>query len=236
MEYRYGKNDNYEDYASGRVLYQYKGITNFPVRLACEIFGRCLSYTRKETGICIYDCCCGGAYMLTVLGFLNARVIDHIIASDISQHAIEVSRANLELLTLSGMDKRLNQIRELKDQYQKVSHAEAEISAVRLRKQIENEKIEITVFQADALSGLRLEVIPDIILTDVPYGDLVSWQGAEDGSVNQLLDHIYPLCGRDTIIGICMDKSQKNTNPKFRRLERQQIGKRRFEILCKIDG
>lgn len=233
MEYRYGKNDSYEDYASGRVLYQYKGITNFPARLAQEIFGRCLSYTGKENGISIYDCCCGGAYMLTVLGFLNAKVIDRIIGSDISQQAVEVSRANLELLTLRGMDKRLNQIREMKNLYQKASHTEAEISALGLRTLIENKKIETNVFQADALSGLSLDVVPDIILTDVPYGDLVSWQGAEDGSVNQLLEQLYPLCGRDTIIGICMDKSQKNTNPKFRRLERQQIGKRRFEILSR---
>jgi hypothetical protein len=236
MEYLYGKNDNYEDYASGRVLYQNKGITNFPARLAQEIFGRCLSYAHKKSDLCIYDCCCGGAYMLTVLGFLNAKVIDRIIGSDISQQAVEVSKANLELLTLRGMDKRLNQIRELKNQYQKASHTEAEVSAERLRKLIENEIIETAVFHADALMERTLEVIPDLILTDVPYGDLVSWQGTEAGSVNQLLDYLYPLCGKDTIIGICMDKSQKNTNPKFKRLEKQQIGKRRFEILSKIDS
>ena len=33
MEYRYGKNANYEDFSSGRVLYHIKGMTNFP-RLA----------------------------------------------------------------------------------------------------------------------------------------------------------------------------------------------------------
>lgn len=34
MEYKYGKNDNYEIFSAGRVLYNVKGMTNFPVRLA----------------------------------------------------------------------------------------------------------------------------------------------------------------------------------------------------------
>lgn len=37
MEYLYCKNENYEDYSSGRVLYGGKGIPNFPVRLINEI-------------------------------------------------------------------------------------------------------------------------------------------------------------------------------------------------------
>jgi hypothetical protein len=48
MEYKYGKNLNYEDFSSGRVLYHKKGVTNFPIRLASEIFGRCLQYTDKD--------------------------------------------------------------------------------------------------------------------------------------------------------------------------------------------
>lgn len=32
---------NYEDFVSGRVLYNRKGATAFPVRLASEIFQRC---------------------------------------------------------------------------------------------------------------------------------------------------------------------------------------------------
>ena len=40
MEYLYSKNDNYEDFSSGHVIYGGKGIPNFPVRLLNEIFGR----------------------------------------------------------------------------------------------------------------------------------------------------------------------------------------------------
>lgn len=37
MEYLYCKNENFEDYSSGRVLHGGKGIPNFPVRLINEI-------------------------------------------------------------------------------------------------------------------------------------------------------------------------------------------------------
>ena len=59
MEYKYTKNDNYEDFASGRVLYHVGGEPTFPVRLALEIYERCLLYSNKKTEISLYDCCCG---------------------------------------------------------------------------------------------------------------------------------------------------------------------------------
>ncbi len=234
MEYRYGKNMNYDDFASGRVFYHVKGITNFPARLAQEIFGRCLEYTKKKENLCIYDCCCGGAYMLTVLGFMNAGVISRITGSDINPDAVGVARRNLELLQVGGMDNRIKEIRKLAATYGKQSHEEAEQSCLRLRRLIENYEISTDTFIANALEGLSLDRVPDIIITDVPYGDLVTWEGSESGSVNRLLDNLYNMCGSDTVIGICMDKSQKNTHGQFRRLERQQLGKRRFEILKKV--
>ncbi len=233
MEYKYCKSDNFEDYASGRVLYNGKGITNFPARLAGEIFGRCLEYTEKKHNISVYDCCCGGGYMLTVLGFMNADILSELTGSDISPYAVDIAQSNLELLKADGMDKRIGQIRELAGLYGKKSHKEAEQSAIRLRKLIEGKDIRINTFAANALNCPELDKVPDIIITDVPYGELVSWEGATDGSVDRLLESLYGICGNHTIIGICMDKSQKNTSDKFKRLEKQQVGKRKFEILRK---
>jgi hypothetical protein len=39
MEYKYAENHNYEHFSSGRVLYHAKGVPNFPVRLANELYG-----------------------------------------------------------------------------------------------------------------------------------------------------------------------------------------------------
>ena len=90
MEYKYCKNNNYEDFSSGRVLYGAKGIPNFPVRLLYEIYGYSKSYLEKKEDIVIYDPCCGAAYALTVLGFFYNSEIKKIYGSDIDASMILV--------------------------------------------------------------------------------------------------------------------------------------------------
>jgi len=230
MEYRYGKNDNYEDFSSGRVLYNIKGMTNFPVRLAQEIYGRCLRYSAKKNNICLYDCCCGGGYLLTALGFLNQDTIGSIIGSDINSEVLKIAEKNLSLLSREGMDRRIFEIDQMIESYQKQSHIQARESAIKLRGLLKND-IEYKIFQCDALGHINLEIKPDIIITDVPYGNLAVWEGNQENVIDKLLDSLYEICYSGTVIGLCMDKKQKISSSKFIRLEKQQIGKRKFEIL-----
>lgn len=232
MEYRYGKNDNYEDFASGRVLYHGSGMTNFPVRLAQEIYGRCLQYSPKKKDICLYDCCCGGGYLLTVLGFLNQDSLVKIIGSDINPELLEIAKKNLSLLSKEGINERIIEIEQMIANYQKQSHMEAKNSALRLKGMLKT-NIEVEVFQSDALREINLKIKPDLIITDVPYGNMVDWQGNQKNVIDKLLDSLFKICSSETIIGLCMNKKQKITNKKFIRLEKQQIGKRKFEILRK---
>lgn len=51
MEYKYAKNENFEDFASGRVIYHMGGEATFPVRLTLEIYERCIQYSNKKTDI-----------------------------------------------------------------------------------------------------------------------------------------------------------------------------------------
>jgi len=233
MEYKYAKNENYEDFASGRVLYHGRGMTNFPVRLAQEIYKRCLQFSPIKEDICLYDCCCGGGYLLTVLGFLNQDTIGRIIGSDINPELLETAKKNLSLLSEEGMNKRIAEIKEMLSSYQKQSHIEALNSAIALRNML-RKKIKFEVYRFDALKEINLKAKPDIILTDVPYGNMVDWTGNEENNIlDKLLDTLYGICSPDTVIGLCMSKKQKIRNEKFIRLEKQQIGKRKFEILKK---
>ena len=93
--------------------------------------------------------------------------------------------------------------------------------------------IQFEVFHADALKEIKLNEKPDIIITDIPYGNLVDWKSDEENVIDKLLDTLYGICSSDTIIGLCMNKKTKIRNKKYIRLERQQIGKRKFEILKK---
>jgi hypothetical protein len=231
MEYKYAQKDNYEDFASGRVLYHVSGEPTFPVKLSLEIYERCLQYSNKKTDIALYDCCCGGAYMLTILGLLKSNSISKLYGSDIDLESLKLAEDNLGLLTEPGINKRRGELEVLYEKYRKVSHMEALHSIDRIE-QLLTKEIKTHVFNRNILEVCDLPFIPDIIITDVPYGNLVEW-GEGSGGVNQMLNALSSICGRETIICVCMDKKQKIQTDIYQRLERQLVGKRKFEIYKK---
>ncbi len=249
MQYKYCENENFEDLACGRVIMHRAGNTNFPIRLAQEIFGRCVSYLNTPDDLCIYDPCCGGGYLLTVLGFLNRDVIKTILASDIDEEAIQIAQENLSLLNEDGMERRMRRLSELQAAYGKVSHADALDSARRLMAELDRTReVNWQVFKADILSKDALKDCGfkvDLVFVDVPYGNMVAWQGAvacgADDTVagarvgtgmcqSTLLDNLRPVLKDGAVVAVCSDKSQSFGSDHFRRLEKQMIGKRRFQI------
>jgi len=234
MVYKYCKNENFEDLASGKVIVHRAGYPNFPVRLAQEIFSRCLFYLDNPDNVCIYDPCCGGGYLLTVLGFLNFNKINTIMASDIDDDAIQLTNENLLLLDQNGLKQRIQQINDLLSLYSKQSHLEALNSATNLLSILTSSphEIERNVFKTDILSNSPLDnqnFKADIIFTDVPYGNLVKWQNGNKNNIH-LLDQLLPVTKEKTVVAICSDKSQKFQSDNFQRLEKQIIGKRLFQI------
>ncbi len=231
MEYKFTKNDNFEDFSSGRVLYHIGGEPTFPVRLTLEIYERCLEYSNKKTDITLYDCCCGGAYMLTILGLLKNGTISRLFGSDIDKKSIRLAEDNLGLLTESGLNKRKDELEALYQSYSKSSHKEALCSLDRIKTLLTKE-ITTGVFLQNAFEFNDLSFIPDIIMTDVPYGNLAEWNEGL-GGINEMLKSISKVCGPETILCVCMDKKQKIQTDLFERLEKQMIGKRKFEIYKK---
>jgi tRNA G10 N-methylase Trm11 len=246
MPYHYTTNQNFEDYASGRVFYALPGQPAFPVRLASEIFQRALAQWRAAGGegrIHIYDPVCGGAYWLTVLAYLHWEAIASFSASDVDEVVISLAERNLALLTPKGLDKRIAEIEAMLADFGKDSHAAALGSARLLRQQLqifkESHSIPTQVFQADATSleqtqrGLGPQPV-DLILADVPYGWHTIWtaDGERDKPpVTQILEALHPLLKRGAVVAIAADKGQKIHHQNYQRLERFQIGKRRIFIL-----
>lgn len=235
MLYKYCKNENYEDFSSGRVIMGAKGCTNFPVRLAVEIFSRCLNYLENREGISVYDPCCGGGYLLTVIGFLCGDMIREIIGCDYDFAALKTAERNLRLLTAEGMEERINELNKFYSLYGKSVHNQAIKSAEKLNKLAEkNSSVPvITVFKNDITDTGALNNKPfkaDIVFTDVPYGNLTQWQGEGTGTRN-ILESILPIIKPDSVIAICSDKKHKIMLDNYLCLEKQYIGKRKFEIL-----
>ncbi|EOS43872.1 hypothetical protein C809_03730 [Lachnospiraceae bacterium MD335] len=86
------------------------------------------------------------------------------------------------------------------------------------------------IFEADCTKALP-QVFPDIIITDVPYGNLVEWDSGELIAIDLMLEQLWTISHENTILAICMNKKQKINCSKWKRLEKQSIGKRKFEIL-----
>lgn len=232
MEYLYCENDNFEDFASGRVLYGGKGIPNFPVRLLLEIYGRARSYLEESNDITIYDPCCGGGYALTVLAFFHNKEIRKVYGSDIDENMIGHAKKNTALLTDAGIKKRKEEIQRLYDEYGKNSHLEALHSCDILRDMLLQD-MAVEIFQADCTRALP-EILPDIIITDIPYGNLVEWDNGENISLDDMLEQLWTVSHEKTILAVCTDKKQRIICDKWKRLEKQNAGKRKFEILKKV--
>ena len=252
MQYKYVRTPpDYSDLASGRVFHSLPGHPAFPVRLASEIFQRCMASREKfyeNSDPCVlYDPCCGTAYHLSVLAYLHGENIRAVIGSDINEKAVAVAKRNLELLIVAGLDQRIDEISQLLELYGKDSHKEALSSGHILKNRLSaltQEHPMITkVFEADAtdsttiLKNINRKSV-DIVLTDIPYGQHSHWlpSGSNEllNPILSMLSALTSIISSESVVAIVSDKKQKVSHERFQRIEQFQIGKRRVVILRPI--
>lgn len=246
MEYKYEKErGNYEDFASGRVLLNAPGTTAFPVRLASELYLRArerLLGKGAPERLTVYDPCCGGAHLLATIGILHGSGLKRLIGSDVDPNAVRLAQRNLDMVNENGLAERVEQLREMHRQFGKASHAEAAESGLRLKEMVERRgfAIETSTFQADAtgdgnaLAGHALSAAGsgiDLVITDLPYGAVTGWSSRSDDPVGALLDNLLPLLAPHAVVVVVADKKQAVRSDRYRRLEKQPIGKRQFVVL-----
>jgi SAM-dependent methyltransferase len=241
LEYRFSTDEPREHFASGRVLYNAKGAAPFPVRLADEIVQRCF-HDLEERGhpgpYVVYDPCCGSGYMLAVIGLLHGAQIRAVLASDIDESMLETARRNLSLLTAGGMRARIEQLRELYEQYGKPSHAEAlESAAVLDEYRARGTLGSIEVFPADITAGPPDAVrnsgfCPvNIVIADLPYGHLTGWRSGSADPAARMLDSLFPLLRPGaSVVALVADKSHKLRHERYRRLALLKAGKRQIAL------
>jgi 16S rRNA G966 N2-methylase RsmD len=252
MQYKYVKEQSdYSDLASGRVFYSTSGHPAFPVRLASEIFQRCVASRKTiyddSTPCTLYDPCCGAAYHLSVLAYLHREHIREVIGSDVDEKAIALADQNLGLLDVAGLDKRISEISTMFELYNKDSHKDALASAHLLRDRISalapEHPLLTKVFQSSAadsetiIQNVRPKSV-DIVFTDIPYGQHSHWHGLNSNEVadplRSMLDALIDTLSNSSIVAIVSDKQQKVSHKGFQRIEQFQIGKRQVVILKPI--
>jgi 23S rRNA (guanine2535-N1)-methyltransferase len=249
LNYRYAtERADYSHLASGRVFYGLPGYPALPVRLASEIFQRCLA-RRRASGppvrCVLYDPCCGAGYSLSVLAFLHRAAIHTAIGSDVDEQAVQRARRNLDLLTLAGLEHRSGEIARLAADYGKASHREALGSVEFVRRQVTAQvpayPLVTQVFQVDVTApGAVLAHLPtaavDIVLADIPYGQHSQWQHANEAPPGTaplwlLLDNLRPVLAPAGVVAVVSSKAERAAHAGFRRVEHFLAGKRRVTVL-----
>jgi len=237
MEYKYTQNDNYSDFASGKVLYSIPGASAFPIRLMSEIFQFCYEYLGKKDHVTIFDPCCGSAYHLTALGFLHPEKIKKIICSDINKDILISASKNLGLLTGSGINNRISELNEMYIKFNKESHKAALESAVKLKAAIQDKNIVSLCYKEDMLSDSAFSKLNnegiDIIFADIPYSNLETWQGDNAGEDQEwiMLENMLRIADPNTVIVIASTKKQGVKHEEFIRIKKLIVGKRKITIL-----
>jgi 16S rRNA G966 N2-methylase RsmD len=233
---------NYASLASGHVFYSLPGHPAFPVRLASEIYQRCLALRGEGNSPCtIYDPCCGAAYHLSVIAYLHWDSVRRVICSDIDEKAVQLAERNLGLLTPGGMERRIREISAMVRLYDKESHKGALESITKMQEQVSRltavRPIQTRAFRANATEVASLreglqETAIDIVFTDIPYGQHSQWEETQApdpawAMLDALLEFLSPKC----ILAVASDKLQKIAHEKYKRLEKFQLGKRQIVIL-----
>lgn len=244
MNYLYeSEPQNYEDFASGRVLYNARGMTAFPVRLASEIVQRAFKVLREQDlqgPYHVYDPCCGGAYLLTVINMLHGGHIRKLTASDADTALLETAGRNLALLSSQGLEQRRVQLEELYEAYGKPSHREALKSLVRLKEQIQShEQTNIHIFNQDVTvprwtsqPDAPIQEPVDLLLADLPYGQLADWSGGRPDPLGDFFANAYPLLRPgQSVLAVIANKGPKLQHDLYDRVQHGKIGKRQFALL-----
>ncbi|MEM7512829.1 MAG: hypothetical protein AAF388_18005, partial [Bacteroidota bacterium] len=117
--------------------------------------------------------------------------------------------------------------------YDKDSHKEALLSLENLREKlgtsIHTHIFDQNVFQLSLNEEFTFKA--DVILTDLPYGNLVGWEGKKGNSMEKFFEALNSKLSMDGIVAIISDKGQKFSHPGFQRKEKFMVGKRKVEIL-----
>ncbi|MGJ6966777.1 rRNA methyltransferase [Streptosporangium sp. G11] len=211
MTYRHAiVRTGHQDLAGGAVLHSAPGFPAFPVRLASEIFQRALALRGGDQPAVLWDPCCGSGYLLTVVTLLHRRRIASVLASDLDPEARKLAERNLALLSQAGLAARAADLRARAARFDKPAYDSAARAAHRLAAELDAAGGDMphAVRQADAFDPDQLQRTlghhaPDIVITDVPYGEQTHWRGPSAAAgVTGMVDALTAVLPHDSVIAV----------------------------------
>lgn len=214
--------------ASGHVLRSAPGFPGFPVRLASELFQRAAVHV-GDTRVRLWDPCCGSGYLAAVLGLLHRERIASVRATDVDPDAVELAGRNLRLLTAEGLAEREEELRRSARDFGRPAFVERARDARALARGLARDGGDLPheAAVADVFSAVE-PVAADLVVTDVPYGEMTRWSGAvpEADPVGGLLAALGRVLPPGAVIVVAARARRIALPEGVRALERVKVGVR----------
>lgn len=237
LSYRYAvERTDQSALASGQVLRSAPGFPGFPVRLASELFQRAMVHTGGES-VRLWDPCCGSGYLVAVLGFLHRDRLTHVRATDVDADAVALAARNLRLLTAEGLVEREEELRRSARDFGRVVFVERAEAARELAAGLAGMGGDLP-HEAGIADVFSLEepVDADLVVTDVPYGEMTSWTGAvpdqgkqrdgAEGAMRGLLESLGRVLPEHAVVVVTARTRRVVLPEGVRALERVKVGNR----------
>jgi 23S rRNA G2445 N2-methylase RlmL len=188
--------------------------------------------------VVLWDPCCGSGYLLTVIALLHRTMLRSVLATDIDPQAVELARQNLALLDPAALIAREHELAERAERFDKPSYLDTAQAAHRLSAKLTRQggglpvlTREANVFDRKDLAAAVRDVNPDVVITDVPYGEQTAWLGANDGAdVPEMLAAIASVLPEDAVLGVTV-RGRRVPLGGARRRESLKIGTRAVALL-----
>jgi len=205
VEYRHAPRADHTALSPGAVLVSAPGHPAFPVRLGLELLGRCLDHLAPAGPVTVWDPCCGSGALLTAMALGWRDRLRAVAASDVDPEPLALARRNLALLSAEGLAERATELSRLEQLHGKESHRAAAQAAAGLAAGLASKggDLPAVVEPVDALdpaacATFARRVRPDVVITDVPYGEQTQWTtthgtaGSPDALVASLASALDP--------------------------------------------
>jgi 23S rRNA (guanine2535-N1)-methyltransferase len=240
MEYRYAPDRDDTDLASGHVLRSAPGQPAFPVRLGVELLHRALAHlpatSRPAT---LWDPVCGAAQLATTLGLRARRELAAVVATDVDPVALGLARRNIALLTVDGLEDRRRELSQMATTHGTTSHRDAAEAAARLRDELAAGGGDLVAHaeQADVLDPVAVQSLvaawaPDVVVADLPHGELTSWHGAPpDVAVARLLTTLAGQLAPSSVLVVVARARRIRLPESVTAIERLRVGHRAAAIV-----
>lgn len=242
MAYRYAvTRESYAD-LSGGVLHSAPGFPAFPARLASEMFQRALAHTSTRAAR-VWDPCCGSAHLLATVTLLHPDRIAGVLGTDVDPAALELAGKNIGLLSGAALTARAEELQTRAARLGKPAYLDAADAARRLGRRLapggalsDRGVAQADVFDPAQLQGALDGRRPDVVITDVPYGEQTPWRGPEAArGLDGMLDSLEEVLDAGTVIAVAARGRKVPLSGGRRPLESFRIGTRAV-VLCRVPG